>query len=78
MATRQGESSNPYDICTWRPASECADCPIVGQLKCRFDWGDLLHFIGLFIGFALPSIIGMMRGSYSWYLLGWAATHSCS
>jgi len=51
----------------------CEGCPIAGRLKCRFNRGDLLHFIGLFAGFALPAIIGVIRGGYGWYLLGWAA-----
>jgi len=73
VVTVQEQTNNPYDICTWRPASECEGCPIAGRLKCRFNRGDLLHFIGLFAGFALPAIIGVIRGGYGWYLLGWAA-----
>jgi len=69
MATKR----NPHTICTWQPASECAGCPLGERLKCRFDRGDLLHFLGLAVGFALPAIIGVMRGGYGWYLLGWAA-----
>ncbi|RLC82623.1 MAG: hypothetical protein DRJ03_18715 [Chloroflexi bacterium] len=66
-------TNNPYDICTWRPASACADCSLAGKLKCRFDWGDLGHFMATFAGFAIPAVIGVVRGSYGWYLLGWAA-----
>jgi len=65
--------SNPYDICTWRPASECAGCLLAGRLKCRFDRGDLMHFVGLFVGFSLPAVVGMILGGYGWYILGWIA-----
>jgi hypothetical protein len=27
----------------------------------------------MFLGFALPSVIGVIRGGYGWYLLGWLA-----
>ncbi len=62
-----------HGICTWQPASACEGCPLSGRLKCRFDWGALLHFIALFFGFAIPAIIGVIQGGYGWYLLGWAA-----
>ena len=66
-------ANNPYDICTWRPESECADCPIAGRLKCRFASGDLAHFMATFAVFALPAVVGVIQGGYGWYLLGWAA-----
>lgn len=66
----QEQNNNPYDICTWRPISECKDCPVVGRLKCRFKWGDLFHFAGLFLTFAIPAFIGMILGGYGWYILG--------
>jgi hypothetical protein len=65
--------NNPYDICTWRPATECQGCSLADELKCRFDRGDLLHFLGSFLGFALPAFIGVIRGGYGWFLLGWVA-----
>lgn len=69
MATQ----GNPYDICTWRPKSECAGCPLEGELKCRFKRGDLFHFIGMFGVYAIPAITGVIRAGYGWYLLGWIA-----
>jgi hypothetical protein len=63
---------NPYDVCTWRPVSECTGCSIEGRLKCRFKLGDLLHFVGMFLGFAIPAVIGMILGEYSRYLWDWA------
>lgn len=68
----QGEANNPYDICTWKPVSECRDCPIAGRLKCRYNTGDLLRFIGLFLAFLVPALVGMVLGGYGWFLLGWA------
>ena len=65
------EHANPYNICTWRPASECDDCPLSGCLKCRFNRGDLSHFVGLFLLFAVPSLIGMIESGYTLYILGW-------
>ncbi|MFL7791920.1 MAG: hypothetical protein AB8I69_07255 [Anaerolineae bacterium] len=64
--------NNPHAICAWQPVSECAGCSIAGRLKCRFKLGDLLHFMGMFLTFAIPAVIGMIRGGYSRYLLGWA------
>jgi len=73
MTAKQERSTNPYDICTWRPASECTGCSLGERLKCRFRMGDLLHFMGMFGAFAIPVIIGVIRGSYGWWLLGWFA-----
>ena len=71
MAAKQDEARNPYSICTWQPVSECKNCTIAGNLKCRFNWGDQLHFVGIFLTFAIPAIIGVLLGGYGWYLLGW-------
>ena len=68
---RQERTNNPYNICTWRPIFECKDCTIAGRLKCRYSSGELLHFIGLFVYFLLPALIGMILGGYLWYILGW-------
>jgi hypothetical protein len=64
---------NQTDIttCTIKPASNCTGCSIAGQLKCRFKWGDLLHFMAMFVGFAIPAVIGLIRGGYGCYLVGW-------
>ncbi len=64
--------NNPYDVCTWRSVSECADCRIAGRLKCRFKLGDLLRFIGMFSLFAVPAVVGVIAGGYGWSLVGWA------
>jgi hypothetical protein len=73
MAQENQKSRNPYDICTWRPVSECAGCSLSEQLKCRFRAGDLFHFLGMFGGFALPAAIGVSLGGYGPWLLGWVA-----
>lgn len=70
MIKKQEQNNNPYDICTWRPISECKDCSIAGRLKCRYDSGDLHHFIALFLTFVIPAFIGMILGGYGWYILG--------
>lgn len=73
MAREQELERNPYNLCTWRPEAACADCSLGGRLKCRFRAGDLLHFLGMFGGFAFPAIIGVTLGGYGWWLLGWLA-----
>lgn len=67
------QANNPYDICTWRPVSECEGCPLGERLKCRFRRGDLLHFMAMFGGFVFPVVIGVIGGGYGWWLLGWFA-----
>jgi len=69
--TEQGRTNDSYDLCTWRPVSQCKNCSIAGRLKCRFNSGDLLHFVGLFLCFLFPAVAGMMLSGYGWYLLGW-------
>ncbi|MFX0187738.1 MAG: hypothetical protein ACFE8A_08380 [Candidatus Hodarchaeota archaeon] len=64
---------NPYDICTWRPISECNNCTLKGYLKCHFKKKNLLNFIGLFLLFAIPAFAGVIIADYGWYLLGWIA-----
>jgi hypothetical protein len=68
---KQKQTSNPYDLCTWQSISECKNCSIAGRLKCRFNPGDLLHFLGLFLSFLFPALIGMMLSGYWLYILGW-------
>jgi len=68
---KQGQTRNPYNLCSWRPVSECKNCTIAGRLKCRYNSGDLLHFIGLFLFFLFPALIGMILSGCGWYLLGW-------
>ena len=69
--TDQERTNNPYHLCSWQPISECKNCSIDGRLKCRYSSGDLLHFLGLFLSFLLPALIGMMLSGCGWYLLGW-------
>jgi hypothetical protein len=68
---KQKQTSNPYDLCTWQSISECKNCSIAGRLKCRFNPGDLLHFLVLFLSFLFPALIGMMLSGYWLYILGW-------
>lgn len=63
--------TNPYGICSWKPISECKDCPITGQLKCRFNFSDLLGFIGLVSFPLIPAFVGMILVGNSWFLIGW-------
>jgi len=68
---KQRQTNNPYNVCSWRPISECKNCIVAGRLKCRYNSGDLYHFMGIFWTFAIPAFIGMMLGGYGWYLIGW-------
>ncbi len=70
---RQRELRNPYNICTFRPVSECKDCTIAGRLKCRLCAGELIQFLALFACFFIPALVGMIAGGYGWYLTGWFA-----
>ena len=65
--------NNPYDICTWRPVSECRSWSLEGDLKCRFKRRDLFHFAGMFGVCIIPAFIGVLQAGYGWYLLGWIA-----
>lgn len=68
---RQGQTNNPYNLCSWRPVSECKNCTIAGRLKCRYNPGNLLHFVGVFLSFMFPALIGMILSGFGLYLLGW-------
>lgn len=68
---KEEQTNESFSICTWRPVSECEDCTIAGRLKCRFNRGDLFRFVGLFLLFLAPALLGMVLGGYGWYLLGW-------
>ena len=65
-------NNNPYDICTWRPNSACEDCSIAGRLKCHYSSADLFRFVGTFLLFAVPGLVGMILAGYGWYIPGWA------
>lgn len=70
MMAKRRKDDNPYDICTWRAVEACKGCSIAGNLKCRFDFSDLLHFLLIFLVFLLPAYFGMVTGGYGWYILG--------
>jgi len=72
MLEEKEQTDESFSICSWRPVSECEDCAIAGRLKCRFNTGDLFRFVGLFLSFLAPALVGMILGGYGWYLLGWA------
>ena len=63
--------TNPYEICTWKPISECEGCPVAGLLKCRFNQVDLLRFLDLVFFPLIPALAGMLLGGSGWYLIGW-------
>jgi hypothetical protein len=65
------QTNNPYNVCTWRDAAECQGCPVNDRLKCRFRWGHAAWFSGHFIPIAIVALVGMIRGGYGIYLLGW-------
>ena len=67
------ETKNPYNICTWKAESECADCPAGESINCRHNWGDLLRFYLYFFPFATLAIIGVIRVGSGLWLWGWFA-----
>ena len=60
-----------HDLCTHRPAKECAGCDISGSLMCRFETGDLASFFVNFLPFGIAVVAGMILAGYGWWLLGW-------
>lgn len=71
LMAEQEKNNNPYNLCGWRPISECKGCSIAGRLKCRYSSGDLLRFLGMFLCFMVPAVVGVLLGGYGWYLLGY-------
>lgn len=69
--SEENQSDNPYDICTWRPVSECKDCSLNTQLKCRLTSKDLVLFVSRFLLFLVPALIGLVLSGYGWYIVGW-------
>ncbi|MBU7013445.1 MAG: hypothetical protein HXS52_13165 [Theionarchaea archaeon] len=64
---------HPLSVCSCEPESSCGKCSIRPHLKCRFNRGDLFHFAGLFLTFALPSSVGMVQSGYTRFILIWIA-----
>ena len=71
MTTEQPNTRNPHGLCTWQELATCSGCSIEGDLNCRFNWGDLLYFLVLFLPPAIAATVGMIRAGFGWYLLGW-------
>ncbi len=63
----------PSLTCTWKPLSECKDCPTKNGLMCRFDKKDMLNFFMLILPFGVTAIAGTIRAGYGWWLLLWLA-----
>jgi len=63
--------SDINDICMWKDKSVCVDCSLESILICRFKPKYLLSFIGLFLLYAIPAIIGVILAGYAWFLIGW-------
>lgn len=64
---------NPHGICTLKDIKECAECEIKDHLKCRFKNTHFLSFIGSFLIFAIPAVMGLIISGFGWFLLGWLA-----
>jgi hypothetical protein len=64
---------SPQDLCTHRPAKECAGCDVSGSLMCRFETRDLVSFFLGFLPIGIPMVAGMILGGYGWWLFGWLA-----
>jgi hypothetical protein len=65
------EDRNPHGICTWDRGADCAHCGNSGRLMCRMNYADLLQFMLLVLGTFVPAIVGMIRGGYGVYLVGY-------
>lgn len=71
MNASQINESNPFNICSCKPESNCKDCNEKEDLNCRFSFAKLLQFYCLFLPFAIAAIIGVEKSGYSFYLWGW-------
>lgn len=69
--SKKDQSRNPHRICTWKSVSECKNCSLDFQLKCRFNSRDLLLFACRFLLFLIPALAGLILSGYAWYILGW-------
>jgi len=65
------EEINPHNICIWKPEMECENCTITMNLKCHYNLGDLARFIGLFLTFLIPAVVGVLMSGYGMYLPVW-------
>ncbi len=66
-------SQAQFTPCTWKPVTECKDCSIQGELMCRFESKDMVHFLMLLLPFAVTVIAGTIRARYGMLLLWWLA-----
>ena len=66
-------SQAQFTPCTWKPISECEDCPIQDELMCRFETRDLVKFLLRFLPFGIAVIWGTIHAGYGRYLLLWLA-----
>lgn len=64
------EQDNPYNICAFRPTSECKECSLNDRLKCRYNHRDLLNFIVPSLALIMLAFIGMILAGYGWYIFG--------
>ena len=75
MFQNQGLEARVNIPCTMQSSQSCSDCSLQGDLMCRFDRRDMLHFFLLILPFAVTSIAGAVRadmGRYLWLWLGYA------
>ncbi len=59
--------------CTWQPVSHCEGCQANGQLMCRFEKRDMLHFFMILFPFGVTAILGTIHAGYGKYLWLWLA-----
>lgn len=59
--------------CTAQSAPDCRSCTLTGQLMCRYQGRDTMHFFMVVLPFFFVTIGGVVRSGYGWWLLGWLA-----
>jgi hypothetical protein len=73
MPLANTKPGHPGVPCTWQPLPVCEDCPIQGDLMCRFETRDMAAFLMNVLPFAVTAIAGTIVAGYGWYLLAWLA-----
>ncbi|MHC1591108.1 MAG: hypothetical protein ACXQS8_03410 [Candidatus Helarchaeales archaeon] len=54
------DPKNPYDICIWNEKSDCESCSLNGKLQCHKDSTHSWWFLGGYLCYIVPIIVGMI------------------
>lgn len=71
MASKTGRAEENRLPCTWQPQENCQGCQAKGQLMCRLERQDMLHFFMIILPFGVTTIVGTIRAGFGVYLWPW-------